>query len=186
MEHVDWKHVNYTDIEYWKMIPGYEGQYMVSSWGRVKSFNYFNTKKEHLLTPHKNQNGYLSAQLCKKGKTKLILIHRLVALAFIPNPDNLPVINHKDENKTNNRMDNLEWCTYSHNSKHGNRKEKVIKTMIANGTAKPVAQLFNGKIIAKYSSISEAARATGCHSGDISYVCRGFFKTHKGFGWRYI
>ena len=116
--------------EIWKDIKGYEGLYQVSNLGRVKSFNYMNTGKEKIKTltlqkkhPMK-QGGYLQTTLYKNKQTKTVVVHRLVAEAFIPNPDNLPQVNHKDHDKTNNCVDNLEWCTAKYNSNHkiNNRK----------------------------------------------------------------
>lgn len=111
-------------MEIWKDIEGYEGLYQVSNEGRVKSFW---SGKEKILKQH-NCKGYLEVGLYKKeDKQKYKLIHRLVAETFIPNPNNLPQINHKDENKTNNSVDNLEWCSRSYNINYGSRNEKVGK-----------------------------------------------------------
>ena len=110
--------------EIWKDIKGYEGLYQVSNLGRVKSFNYMNTGKEKIKTPTlqkkytMKQGGYLQTTLYKNNKSKTVLVHRLVAEAFIPNPDNLPQVNHKDYNKTNNCVENLEWCSAKYNSNH--------------------------------------------------------------------
>ena len=90
--------------EYWKPVVGYEGLYMVSNWGRVKSMNYRHSGKERILKPLTNSSGYLLVKLCKDGKAKAFTVHRLVAEAFLPNTDNLPLINHKDECKTNNNV----------------------------------------------------------------------------------
>lgn len=94
-------------MEMWKPISGYEGLYEVSNFGRVKSLKF---GKEKILTPG-NYKGYLSVQLCKDGKRKMMRVHRLVAEAFIPNPNKLETVNHKDEDKTNNSANNLEWMS---------------------------------------------------------------------------
>ena len=112
-------------MEKWKNIAGYEGKYQISSLGRVKSLNYRNTRKKKIIKLKKEKNGYIRVGLHYKGKQNLKSVHRLVAEAFIPNPNNYPIINHKDENKQNNRVDNLEWCTIKYNNNYGTRIEKA-------------------------------------------------------------
>lgn len=109
----------------WKDIPGYEGKYQVSNTGRVRSLNYNRTGKTKVLKQNTNKLGYKSVFLCKDGKFKRYYIHRLVALAFILNPNNYPIINHKDENPSNNYYKNLEWCTYEYNVNYGNCRKKI-------------------------------------------------------------
>ena len=107
-------------IEIWKWIPGYEGYYMVSTHRRVKSLNYRgNTGKTKILKQSTDRNGYKKVGLRKNSKVKVYLVHRLVAQAFIPNPNNLSEVNHKDENKTNNAVWNLEYCTHEYNINYG-------------------------------------------------------------------
>lgn len=128
--------------EEWKDIQGYEGLYQVSNLGRVKSCSRivytgngvkhkYQRLREHILKSSGAK--YRQVILCKNGKTKQGLLHRLVAEAFIPNPDNLPCINHKDENPLNNRADNLEWCSYKYNNEYNNRigrcRDKISKTL---------------------------------------------------------
>lgn len=126
-------------IEEWRPVEGYEGLYEVSNTGRVRSFDRYVKGKSYrlhkgkVLSPGKNSRGYLSAVLSYNGKHKSITVHRLVAQAFLPNPDNLPEINHKDEDKTNNSVDNLEWCDHKYNNNYGSRKDKVRDTAIKNG-----------------------------------------------------
>lgn len=118
--------------EVWKDVKGYEGLYQVSNMGNVKSMNRFvkansNHKYQHIKERLLKLNGgrkYTHVILCKNGTTKGYLVHRLVAEAFIPNPDNLPIINHKDENPSNNCVDNLEWCTYKYNNEYNGRIDK--------------------------------------------------------------
>ena len=117
-------------IEEWRPIVGFEGLYEVSNTGQVRNC------RGKLLRPGLNHNGYLKCVLCKKGKTKTIYIHRLVAQAFLPNPDNLPQVNHKDEDKTNNSVDNLEWCNSKYNVNYGCAQDKRVKTNIINGRFK--------------------------------------------------
>ena len=95
----------------WKDIPGYEGKYQVSNDGKVRSLNYKRTGKTKILKQNTNKDGYKTLLLCKNGKVKAYYIHRLVAIVFIPNPHNLPSVNHLNEVKTDNRVENVEWCT---------------------------------------------------------------------------
>ena len=128
-------------MEEWKSIPGYEGLYEVSSYGRVKSLEISYTRKngimdhkpEIILSPKNNGTGYFMVCLYKNKTHKYYLIHRLVALAFLPNPDNLPCVNHKDEDKTNNKVDNLEWCDHKYNSNYNGVLKKRSQRMKENG-----------------------------------------------------
>ena len=127
--------------EEWRPIGGYEGLYEVSNLGRVRSVDrYVKSKGESywlrkgkMLSPAKDKNGYLKVNLYCNGKCKTINVHRLVAQEFIPNPDNLPQINHKDEDKTNNRVDNLEWCDAKYNINYGTARIRGKETAIKNG-----------------------------------------------------
>ena len=160
--------------EYWKPVVGYEGLYMVSNWGRVKSIKF---GKEKILKQSKDKKtGYLHVGLCKENILKHFLVHRLVAEAFIDNSDNLPQVNHKDENKTNNNVDNLEWCTNEYNINYGTRTERY---------SKPVLQYtLDGVFVREWKSIAEAGR-NGYQQICISKCCRGLNKQHKGFIWKY-
>ena len=114
-------------MEEWKNVIGYEGLYEVSDKGNVR-----NVRRNTLLKLQKNQ-GYIRVALSKNGIKTWLRVHRLVAQAFLPNPDNLPQVNHKDEDKTNNSVDNLEWCDQAYNNLYGTRLEKSINTKIKNG-----------------------------------------------------
>ena len=166
-------------VEIWKDIVGYEGLYKVSNLGNVMSFW---GKKPHLLRAGKSSNGYLQVDLTNHNKSiKNFLIHRLVAQAFIPNPQNLPFVNHKDENKKNNREDNLEFCTQQYNNIYGTRIERASKSK-----SKPVLQYDkNGIFINEYPSIKDAERHTGIYKENICSVCKGKLKTAGGYVWRY-
>lgn len=128
-------------MEEWKSIPGYEGLYEVSSYGRVKSLEISYIKRngirdhkpEIILTPKNNGTGYFTVCLYKNKTHKYYLIHRLVALTFLPNPDNLPIINHKDEDKSNNCVENLEWCSHRYNSNYNGVLKKRSQRMKENG-----------------------------------------------------
>ena len=115
--------------EIWKDIDGYEGLYQVSNLGRVKSLHH---NKEKILKGSYNSKGYYFVKLCKNGISKSIFVHRLVAQEFIPNPDNLPIVNHKDENPRNNNVDNLEWCTQKYNANYGTVRERQAQTYFNN------------------------------------------------------
>ena len=111
-------------MEEWRDVVGYEGLYMVSNCGRVKSLKFSNGKREKIMKLSDRGNGYLRVSLSKDGESKHYNVHRLAAIAFIPNPDNLPYVNHKDECKTNNNVDNLEWCTVEYNNTYGTARER--------------------------------------------------------------
>ena len=170
-------------MEIWKDIQGYEG-YQISNYGNVKSLKY---GKEKILTPTINKRGYYHTVLRKDGKSITVNIHRLVASAFIENPDNLPIINHKDENKTNNKAENLEWCDYKYNANYGT----AIQRMIANTDYKAIA-VKNGKKVlcietgVVYPSTMEVQRKLGFASSNISSVCLGKYKQAYGYTWKYV
>ena len=115
-------------MEEWKEIPGYEGLYEVSNMGNVR-----NVRRNKLLRLPKTNNRYIRVVLSKNGIKTGFQVHRLIAQAFLPNPDNLPQVNHKDEDKTNNNVDNLEWCTAKYNTNFGTRNIRAKETAIKNG-----------------------------------------------------
>ena len=164
--------------EIWKDIEGYEG-YQVSNMGRVRSFKY---GKVRILKPVANKNGYLKVQLYKNNSLKTIFIHRLVAMAFIPNPNNLPQVNHKDEDKTNNIVSNLEWCDAKYNSNYGTARKRMIEKI-----QKVVIQIDKNTnvIINIFPSLMEAERQTGYNHGHICKCCKGKLKTTGGYKWSY-
>lgn len=177
--------------EIWKPITGYEGLYEVSNKGRVKrlerdfvdSIGRKYHKKERILKSSTNSNGYLHVALSdSKGITRYLRVHRLVAESFIPNPDNKSQINHKDEVKTNNFVDNLEWMTAKENINYGTRNERSAKAQ-----SKSVTQYTKaGEIVKVWSSTHEAARQLGIRQGNISNVALGVNKTCGGFIWKYV
>lgn len=169
-------------MEEWKPIQGYEGLYAISSEGRIKSFRKWrraHCASEYILTPSLSSNGYLQITLYS-GKTKRkFLVHRLVAEAFVPNPDGLPHINHIDENTTNNRAANLEWCTPLYNNRYGTAR---FRSMVTHGT--PIKQyLINGVWLATYASVAVAENLTGIPAGNIQNCLSGQNKTANGFMW---
>ena len=161
--------------EEWRDVVGYEGCYQVSSMGRVKSFKW---NKERFLKPSMDKDGYLLVTLCAGGKPKTLKVHRLVCEAFHENPDNKPQVNHINEDKTDNRACNLEWCTCKQNVNHGSRNERV---------SKPVGQYsLDGKLIKLWPSTMEAGRQTGFSQGYISLAANGKYKQAYECIWRYV
>ena len=168
----------------WKEIPETDGKYLISTDGevmaisrKVKFGKVYRWTKTRILTPKDNGKGYL--ELCIMGKHRYI--HRLVAEAFIPNPYNLPQVNHKDENKSNNSVENLEWCDISYNIKYGTGIERRLNTRF--GDRYVVINLDTGDI---YQTPKEASIVTGIHNDSISRVCKGKSKTAGGYRWRYL
>lgn len=176
--------------EIWRDIKDYEGLYQVSNFGSVKSLNYNHTGKEKILSTGKVSGGYLSVQLYKNGKGKMYSVHRLVAQAFIPNPLNLPQVNHKDENPSNNHVDNLEWCDQKYNNNYGTRLQKVSDIFKGkNNTvhSKPVLQIDieTNEVIKEWPSMGEVERQLGIFYQNISCCCRGKYKQAGGYKWKY-
>ena len=167
--------------EVYKDIEGYEGLYQVSNKGNVKSLvNHNGVSIEKLLKPSINSNGYLKVRLFKNKTSKYLYVHRLVAKSFIENNNNLPCINHKDECKTNNVVENLEWCSYKYNLNFGTRNSRARKAL-----SKQVYQYTkDGELIAVFESTREAQRQ-GFHQCAVANCCNGKRKTHKGYIWSY-
>ena len=154
--------------EIWKDIKGYEGKYQISSHGRVRSLK---NSKERILKPHKDTSGYKQVDLLKDGKRKTCSVHRLVANHFIPNPNNLPQVNHKDENKLNNNIENLEWCTQKYNCNYGTRNKRGGKhrEKSNNPRARKIRCITTNEI---FNSMVEAKEKYNvCHQG-ISKCCK--------------
>lgn len=173
--------------EIWKDIKGYEGLYQISNHGRVKSLHF---GKERIRKPS-DSRGYPIILLNKGGKYTVTYIHRLVATYFVPNPDNKPEINHLDENKKNNRADNLAWCTEKENTNWGTRTERARKSMkgkLVNrkDVSKKVDRYtVDGEYLDTYPSLAEAARTFGLFYSNIAKVCRGENKTSGGYKWKF-
>ncbi len=156
-------------MEIWEKIKDYDN-YEVSDLGRIRS------KKYGILTPIKKDNGYLQINLCRNGIYKTFILHRLVALAFIPNPNNYPEINHKDEDKTNNCVDNLEWCTKSYNMTYNNLPKRRCK--------KVKKYSIDGYFLCGYDSLREASEIENLPESSISRSCN-LMKPYKNHIWKY-
>ena len=166
-------------MEIWKDCKGYEGSYQVSNLGRIWSI-----KGQRYLKGCEDKDGYLRVNLtAKNGKVKMERIHRLVAIAFISNPLGLPVVNHKDENKQNNTVDNLEWCSHQYNNTYGTRIDRQKEKIKI-----PVIQCdINGNYINEFESINDAADSLNILACNISNCLKGRQKsTPRGlYTWKY-
>ena len=166
--------------EIWKTINDFPN-YQVSNTGKIKRIEHkiwngrgYYTVSEQILKPSKNRYGYLQLSLCNENKKKTMLVHRLVCESFLKNPYNLPQVNHKNEIKTDNRLENLEFCDASYNVNFGTRNERISKKILCIDT---------GKI---YPSIIEIERQLGFDKGHICACCQGKRKSCCGFHWQYV
>lgn len=176
--------------EIWKDIKGFEGLYQVSNIGRVKSLSRtvrsntcgFRELPERILSNCKSSCGYNLVVLCKNGRRYNKMVHRLVAETFIYNPNDYKEVNHKDENKLNNIVTNLEWCNRKYNANYGTGIERCSKQKW-----KPVVMLdkISNNVIQEFGSAREASLNTGVNYKSISSVCRGRNKTAGGFNWKF-
>lgn len=195
------------NIEIWKDIPDYEGLYQVSNLGRVKSLERNITPKndrksyivpERIRKPNKDKDGYLRIGLSKNSNKVYFFVHRLVALAFLENPENLPIVNHKNEIKADNRVENLEFCTAHYNTTyndiHIKKGEKISKA----NKGKPKSEehkkklgvvilqyTLNGEFIKEWQSTRQPEKELNISSGNICKCCKGKLKTCGGYIWKY-
>ena len=170
--------INNMKIEIWKFIKGYE-DYQVSSFGRVKSLK---NGKEKILSPGTTRDNYKIVILSKNNKIKKTFrVHRLVAMSFLPNPNNYPQVNHKDENPSNNNVENLEWCTSKYNINYGTRTKRMSESR-----SKKVDQFnLEGNFIRTWISMCQVERELGISHGHISNCCKGKRKSAGKFKWKY-
>ena len=202
-------------MEEFRDIIGYEGKYQVSNLGRIKSLNYNRTGKEQILKLGKNKGGYLQIHFFKDGKLQNYSVHRLVASAFIPNPNNYKEVNHKDENKTNNCTENLEWISHIDNMNYGTRNERAGKAqkgkILSEETQRKISENhadFKGEnhpMYGKRGSDSPNSRAVHCielnktwscikecaeelelYASSITAVCKNKRKTTGGYHFKYV
>lgn len=182
--------------EIWETVPDFPN-YEVSNFGNVRSKDRISermgnsTKLKGMMLKGKIDRGYRRVTLYAgdRKRHKEISIHRLVAQAFIPNPKNLPCVNHKDENPENNHVDNLEWCTHKYNSNYGTAIERRVKHQdwksIADKQSTPVIQcLKDGTPIKTWVSMMECEREIGIKAGSISRCCNGKIKSAGGYTWK--
>ena len=163
-----------SEVETFVKIDGFE-KYEVSNLGRVR-----NAKSGRILKPHLIQSGYLKHSLYGYDKRENLLLHRILATAFIDNPEGKPCVNHIDENKLNNDLSNLEWCTVRENLVHGTRMKRIAEKCF-----KKVIQLdLNGNVLSEFESMTQAEQETGVFASNISHCCNGRAKSAGGFKWR--
>ena len=185
-------------MEEWRDVKGYEGLYQVSNEGRVKSLKRYRKNKagcvakiqEKLIKPHLNHRGYCQAPLCKDSVVRMFAVHRLVAKAFLPNPDNLPQVNHKDEDKENNfvfinedgsvnlEKSNLEWCTNEYNSRYGTRGQRIGDKLRGVQFSDERKEKMKGRVFSQETrqKISEASKGRK-HTEETK---RKLSEVHKG------
>ena len=178
--------------EIWRPVEGYLGLYEVSSCGRIRSLERMKwcglhggcyiAVPEKILKTRKSRNGYTCVNLYKDGKMKTHKVHRLVSVAFIPNPNNLPEVNHKDEDKENNHVDNLEWCTPKYNVNYGTGTERM-----AEKHRKPIYSVDRETgLITYWESIAEASRQLGISKGNICSCLKGRYRFAGNYVWHYV
>ena len=180
--------------EIWKDIEGYENLYQVSSEGRIKNLNYFKTGKEKILKGGKYGSGYLKVKLFKDGKGKNYAIHRLVAQAFIENPDNKPQIDHINTDKTDNRVENLRWVTNKENMNNPITRQNCSKNNYYKGktgskhhNSIPIYQLTKeGDIIKKWECAATVAKELNISRIGIRRCCQGKAFTAGGYAWKNV
>lgn len=182
----------------WNTIKGFQN-YEINELGEIRSkdrqiidkcgrVQFFKGKP---ILPHLTENGYLFVALYQDGQKFQKKVHRLVAETFLPNPDNLPCINHKDQDKRNNSITNLEWCTIGYNNNYGDRNSRVSKKLLhREDLSKKILQINkNNEVINTYPSLIEASRMLlGNKTGasNISRVCRGIYKSAYGYKWKFV
>ena len=195
-----YKYVKQLEGEIWKGVPGYEN-YEVSNMGRVRSLDHYTLKsgdcrstliKGRILSQTVGKTGYYTVLMYPANSTKkdrkLVKVHRMIALAFLDNPHNLPQINHKDEDKTNNRLENLEYCDGRYNINYGTAIERAKSTFFKSYTEKVrriIQYKQDGSVVQVFKNMFEATSKTGYTSNSISLCCNGYCKTCHGYVFKY-
>lgn len=173
-------------MEVWKDVKGYEGLYQVSNLGRIKSLNYKRTGKEKIMKQTKRGNGYLRVDLCKDKKIKTYNVHRLVAMTFIFNEYNKPQVNHINEIKTDNRVENLEWVTSKENVNYGTAiKRRTMKLTNGKGSKPVIGMKKESGYIVEFPSVREVERTLKIGHSHVSNCCKGKGKTAGGYKWMF-
>lgn len=161
----------------WRDVPGFEGLYKVTTEGKIYSL-----RRHKWITQTLDRYGYLKVVLFKNGKSTYTTAHRVVASAYIPNPENKPSVNHINEDKADNRVCNLEWVTVKENDNHGTRNERMRRSKLV----RPVIGTDPDGVEHYYEGVKDAFRATGIYWSQIRRCCTGIIpKTTNGFTWRY-
>lgn len=179
--------------ERWRDVKGYEGLYQVSNLGRVKSLDHYSNHRKggvqfikgKILKDLESGLGYRKVTLCKDGVAKSVNLHRLIAKTFIPNPYNLPEVNHINECKWDNAVWNLEWCTVEYNRSYGNRNNKVKQTNQRKYGKSVLLYTLDSQFVAEYYCLREAERQTGVPHSHINDCCKGKYKSAGGYVWEY-
>lgn len=192
-----WLSLEDFEGEVWKDVVGFEGLYLVSNYGRIKTVariqpcvgkkgcDSYVIIKEKIKKIADNGHGYSIVNLSCNNKPKMKYVHRLVAEAFIPNADLLPQINHKDENKSNNKVDNLEWCTCLYNNLYGTAKERSHNTYIKNGNNRAINSFtLDGKLVRRYATAHEVEKE-GLSRRSVYNVCENRARSYKGLVYRF-
>lgn len=175
--------------EIWKDIGGYEGHYQVSNHGRIRSLNRITSDGKRIVgrvirLRKDSKKRYMLVSLNKDGVRATCLVHRIVAKTFIPNIDNLPCVNHKDETQDNNRVANLEWCTHKYNSNYGTSKDKVRAAAIEQ-RARAILVIFPDDKVKWFDSKRDACRKLNLNNGNVGRCLRGINNTHLGLKFKY-
>lgn len=174
-----------------KPIPGFEGRYSITESGEVYSHDYQNTGKLGIKSTRAIYTGYVYVDFSVNQKTRSMRLHRLVALTYLPNPENKPHVNHKDGNKLNNHVDNLEWVTRSENMRHAFDVLKMRPGWLGKKgkhhcQSKRIEKISDsGVLLSTYDSVREAAKASGIHASTIAQRARGELRQVDGYSWKY-
>lgn len=193
-----WLSLEDLEGEVWKKMSEFGGNYSISDYGRVKSHERMRSTgktgkalvKEHImrLALHNQRGGYWYVSIHTKsgGPTYKQHIHRLVAKYFVENKDNMPFVNHKDENTRNNMFNNLEWCDCAYNNAYGTARARSQATRLCKGISKPVGKFdSSGVLMCVFQSLHSAAKSVGLQKGTLSYYCRNK-KNYNGYLYQYI